>query len=141
MAGLVDLILVVEAAEKSGTLITARLALDYNKELAVIPASILSDFSAGSNRLLKEGASLVCSGQDILELLNMELPKNPKQKELDLSDFTENEKIILENLAEPQSKEELIEKTKLNITELNTNLSILEIKGVIIEKLGKFRKK
>ena len=64
MAGLADVVLVAEASEKSGTLITSRLALDYNKDLSVIPNSIFSDFSAGSNRLLKDGAHPIFSGQD-----------------------------------------------------------------------------
>jgi DNA processing protein len=142
MAGLADLVLVVEASEKSGTLITARLALEYNKDLSVIPASIFSDFSAGSNQLLKQGAHPVFSGTEILELLgiNTESSKPLIQQKLDLSDFTKNEQIVLENLQEPKNKEQLQEESGLSVTELNTTLSILEIKGIIIQRLGKFRK-
>jgi DNA processing protein len=143
MAGLADVVLVVEAAEKSGTLITARLTVDYNKDLCVIPSSIFSDFSAGSNRLLKQGAHPIFSGKEILELLGLD-PENEKsvsQKKLNFDDFTETEIKILKSLTEPKNKEEIQEETKLNISELNTTLSILEIKDVVIEKLGKFRKK
>ncbi|HIP21949.1 MAG TPA: DNA-protecting protein DprA, partial [Candidatus Pacebacteria bacterium] len=90
MAGMADLILVIEAQEKSGTLITARLALNYNKELATIPNSIFSDYSIGSNNLLKQGAFPVFSGQDILELLN--LTGKVKQTQLNFDDLNENEK-------------------------------------------------
>lgn len=138
MAGISDLILVIEAQEKSGTLITARLALDYNKELATIPNSIFSDYSAGSNRLLKEGASPIFSGQDILELLN--LTGEVKQIELNFDDLNENEKIILKKLSEPKTKSELLEETSLNISELSMQISILEIKGLIKESLGKIMK-
>ena len=139
MAALADMVLVVEAKEKSGTLITARLALDYNKELGVVPASIFSDHGRGSNELLKKGAFPITSGQDILEILNLDFSKEPQQKELDLSDFSREERAILEKLKEPLSKEEIQELTGLDITKINTSLSILEIKGVISEKLGKFR--
>ena len=138
MAGMADLILVIEAQEKSGTLITARLALDYNKELATIPNSIFSDYSIGSNNLLKQGASPIFSGQDILELLN--LTGKVKQTQLNFDDLNENEKIILKKLTEPKSKSELLEETKLNISELLMQLSILEIKGLIKESLGKIMK-
>ena len=143
MAALADVVLIVEAAEKSGTLITARLAIDYNKDLAVIPNSIFSDFSVGSNKLLKSGAHPIFSGKEILELFGIDPDGEQKssQKELDFSDFTKNETKILKLLTEPKSKDLLQEESKLSITELNTTLSILEIKNVITEKLGKFRKK
>ena len=143
MAALADIVLVVEAAEKSGTLITARLAIDYNKDLATIPNSIFSEFSAGSNRLLKSGTHPVFSGKEILELLGID-PEGEEitsQKKLDFSDFTKTEQKILKLLTEPKDKKQLQEESKLSISELNTTLSILEIKDVVAEKLGKFRKK
>lgn len=143
IAALADIVLVVEAAEKSGTLITARLAIDYNKDLATIPNSIFSQFSAGSNGLLKQGAHPIFSGKEILELLGIDQDAEEvsTQKELDFSDFTKTETVILEILTEPKNKSQLQEESRFSITELNTTLSILEIKGVVIEKLGKFRKK
>lgn len=143
MAGLADAVLVVEAAKKSGTLITARLATEYNKDLSVIPNSIFSDFSAGSNQLLKQGAHPIFSGKEILELFGID-PENEEkisQKKLDFSNFTDDEIKILKVLNEPKTKEKIQEETKFGITQLNTTLSILEIKNVIIQKLGKFRKK
>ena len=144
MAALADMILIVEAGQKSGTLITARLALDYNKDLGVIPNSIFSQYSLGSNELLKQGAYPVFSGKEILELLSFEIsPISEKQKQerLNFDDFNPEEKKILKALQEPKNKEELQDELKLPTTTLNTNLSILEIKGVIVEKLGKFRLK
>ncbi len=141
MAGLADLVLVVEAGEKSGTIITAKLALDYNREVAVIPNSIFSNFSAGSNKLLKTGAQPIFSGKDILELLNLEFSDSPQQMEIDFSDLSEKEILILKFLQEPKSKKEIQEKTEMSISELNTLLSILEIKNLIIERMGKFRKR
>ena len=139
MAGISDMVLIVEAKEKSGTLITARLALDYNKDLVVIPNSIFSEYSKGSNRLMKQGAPPIFCGNDILEILGLTENK-PKQKTLNLDDFSENEQKILKILEEPMNKQELQEKLNLNITQLNTELSILELKDVIKESLGKYRK-
>ncbi len=139
MAGLSDLVLVVEAKEKSGTLITARLTLDYNRDLAVIPNSIFSEYSKGSNKLLKQGAHPIFSGDDILELLNIKTGEK-KLKQLKLEDFSEIEQKILLVLSEPKNKNELQIELNINITKLQTELSILELKGVIKESLGKFRK-
>ncbi|MEO6323222.1 MAG: DNA-processing protein DprA [Thermoanaerobaculia bacterium] len=66
IAGLSRITLVVEAAEKSGSLITARCALDYGRDVAAVPGSILSPLCAGSNALLKDGAILVRSVEDLL---------------------------------------------------------------------------
>ena len=135
MAGMADLVLVVEAQEKSGTLITARLALDYNKDLAVIPNSIFSEYSAGSNKLLKEGAIPIFSGEDILEILN--LKGEVKQEKLNFGDLSENQKIILKKLTEPKTKEELLEESGLDVGTFGIEISILEIKTLIKESLGK----
>jgi len=135
MAGMADLVLVVEAQEKSGTLITARLALDYNKDLAVIPNSIFSEYSAGSNRLLKEGAIPIFSGEDILEILN--LKGEVKQEKLNFDDLSENQKIILKKLTEPKTKDELLKESGLDAGTFGIEISILEIKALIKESLGK----
>lgn len=64
MAALSDLILVIEAEEKSGTQITARLALEYNKDVAIVPGSIFSAYSRGTAQLFKDGAYPVTSSED-----------------------------------------------------------------------------
>ncbi len=136
MAGLADVVLVIEAGEKSGTLITARMGTDYNKEVAVVPASIFSQSSKGSNKLLKQGATPIMCGDDLLELLNLPTKNNSGQKMLDLEDFSEEEKLIIQLLNEPVSRDEIIEKTDLSVIEINSTISLLEIKGVIKESMG-----
>lgn len=132
MAGMSDLVLIIEAAEKSGTMITARLALDYNIDVACVPGSIFNQTSTGTNKLLKEGAFVVTCAEDILEILKMPIKQNEevtfsrtkktlKQKELE----------IFELLEKPMSKDELVNKTKLKISEINIILSTLEIQGLI----------
>ena len=77
MAAISDLVLVIEAEEKSGTQITARLALEYGRDVAIVPGSIFSAYSRGTAKLFKDGAYPVTCSQDILELLNLEDTLDP----------------------------------------------------------------
>lgn len=130
MAGISDAVLIIEAEEKSGTLITARLALDYNREVMTIPHSIFSQNGTGSNKLLKDGAHLINSAKDILEILGFATEENI-QRQFDFKDFSDAEILIIKNLESPQNVEELISKIDLPINILNQTISILEIKGII----------
>jgi len=140
MSGISDTVLVIEANEKSGTLITARLGLDYNKEVCVIPASIFSDGGKGSNKLLKQGATPITSSEDLLEVLGFEKEKDSGQQKLILEDCSPEEKLILESLNEAKSRDELIRESSLPTSEANSIISIMEIKGLIKESLGKIYK-
>jgi len=140
MAGISDLVLIIEACEKSGTMITARLALDYNIEVACVPGSIFNDSSRGTNKLLRQGAHLVCSAEDILNLLGFEISENKnlfkeninKQRcKIIKEKLSSREFKVFSLLKNPLSKDELIEKSKLEISQVNIILSTLEIKGLI----------
>lgn len=72
VAGIAEATLVIEAGEKSGSLITARLTADYNRELLVVPGNIFSDNSKGVHQFLKLGATPVTEPADILNALNIE---------------------------------------------------------------------
>ena len=135
MAALSDLVLVVEASEKSGTLITARLALEYNNGVATIPNGIFSEQSIGSNSLLKSGAYPVFSGGDILELLGLD--SEAKQEVFDFNDLEKEEKVILKKLTEPMESDSLFQKSGLDSSEFAIALSALEIKGLVKIQLGK----
>jgi len=89
MAGMSRAILVIEAAEKSGTLITARMALDYNRDVIVVPGSIFSPVSNGCNWLIRLGATPVRNSDDILDALDM-IPN--EQKILPLDDLPDIER-------------------------------------------------
>ncbi len=82
VAGISKAALIIEAQEKSGTLITARMALDYNKEVLVVPGPISSDFSKGTNKLIRQGATPVTSSDDILEALGFKIDEESKQQSL-----------------------------------------------------------
>lgn len=71
MAGMCPATILIEASEKSGTLITARLAVDYNRELMAVPGSIFSKNSHGTHQFLKLGATMVTEATDILAVLNI----------------------------------------------------------------------
>jgi len=135
MAGMSQATLVIEAGEKSGTLITARLALDYNRDVMAIPHEIGREGGLGANKLLKEGATLVRRTEDILEVLGLQ-PVSSTQAPLPL-DLSTPEMEVLSALTEPLVRDELIEKTELSAQEANIALSSLLIRGLIAERLGK----
>jgi len=139
MAGLSKAILVIEATDKSGTLITARLSLDYNREVCVVPTSIFSHYGVGSNKLLRQGATAINTSQDLLETLGFNPKDNFDQTPRNLIDCTSEEKHILELLKEPKSRNELIQQSQLTVSQINILLSTMEIKGFIKESLGKIR--
>src|SRR3989338_5278827 len=136
MAGISKATLVIEAREKSGSLITARLATEYNRDLLVVPGSIFSDGSRGTHQFLKLGAIPVTSPEDVLRALGI----NPKDQKKDVSDLSITEKKVLELINDQLSREALITSLKLSITEANVLLSSMEIKGLIYEEFGVVRK-
>ena len=136
MAAISDICLIVECEKLSGTLITAKIALEYNKEVCAVPGSIYSPLSVGSHMLIKEGANPITSGGDILEILDID--ENDKQTVI-LSNVTENEKIVLGALIEPKSKEDLIDTLPMDIDKIQATISLLEIKGLIKEEYGLLR--
>ncbi len=137
MAGLSKATLIIEATDKSGTLITARLALDYNREICVVPASIFSRYAVGSNKLLHQGATTINCSEDLLEVLGFNTPDESFQKELNFDNCSTEEKLILELLKEPQDRNEVIHRSKLSASQANILISSLEIKGYLKESLGK----
>ena len=138
VAGISKASLIIEAQEKSGTLITARMTLDYNREVLAVPGSINSDFSKGTNRLIRQGATPITCSEDILEALGFKIDKESKQKNL-FEDALPQEKTILKILTEPLPRDELIRAMKMPTGEANATLSVMEIKGLIKEEMGEIR--
>ncbi len=140
MAGISKAVLIIEAEEKSGTLITARMALDYNRDVLAVPGSAFSSNSNGTNWLIKEGATPVTTSEDVLVALgfNIEKPKlSDKEK---YADCGKDEIKIIELLREPMPRDLLIRASGLPISSANALLSIMEIKELIKEELGEIRK-
>ena len=138
MAGLCHATLVVEAKERSGSLITARLATEYNRELLVVPGSIFSAESRGTHQFLKLGAAAVTESADILRALNIDVRDRisniPKH-----ADISESERRVLRLLTTPLARDELLLELALPVSEANILLSTMEIKGFIVEELGVVR--
>lgn len=135
MAGLSRATLIIEAKELSGSLITARLTVEYNRELLVVPGSIFSQESKGTHQFLRLGATAVTSPEDILVALGIERRDDENLTSL-REDLSEEERRVIEIIKSPISRDELIRVLELPITEANILLSTMEIKGLIIEELG-----
>lgn len=133
MAGLSHATLIIEAGERSGTLITARLAMEYNRQVLVVPHPISSAGGAGGNALLREGATLVRGSEDILEALDIAPRDTSPSVPANLSP---EETLVFEALRVPKSRDELSAETGLPAPQLSIALSKLLLKGAAREHLG-----
>ncbi len=139
MAGMCHATIVIEAEKKSGTLITSRLATEYNREVGVVPGPIHSPTSEGPHMLARLGAAIIRDHNDILELLGLPRKDEPPTL-LEIEDLTNEEKIFIKLLETPLERDELIRKSKLETGSASAILSLLEIKGLIAEELGEVRR-
>lgn len=139
MAGMSKATLIIEAGEKSGTLITAKLALQYNGEVLAIPHELERPSGMGVNRLIREGATLVQHSNDIVQALGFKLNDAPVQETLP-TDLTDAETLVLRVLTEPLVHDEVLERTNAPAKEMHIALSSLLIRGLIIERLGKIER-
>jgi DNA processing protein len=129
IAGLALGTLVVEAGEKSGTLITAKMALESNREVFAIPGSIFSPTSIGTNSLIKSGAKIVTCVQDILEEFDLSQSQETKQTTLKLPENKEEE-ILLKILCDiPLHIDNIAKQTNLTVPTISATLMMMEIKG------------
>lgn len=140
MAGISKATLVIEAAEKSGTLITARMALDYNRDVLVLPGSIFSTTSTGTNKLIRQGATPISTSEELLEALGFEVKKEKLSDEDKYANCSLEESKVIKILCEPMERDELIRALGMDTAKANALLSIMEIKEFIKEELGEIRK-
>ncbi|OGH12825.1 MAG: DNA protecting protein DprA [Candidatus Levybacteria bacterium RIFCSPHIGHO2_01_FULL_40_10] len=141
IAGLSIAVLITEAAEDSGSLITADHAIKQGKTVFAIPGPITSMMSKGALKLLKQGAKLAQSAQDILDELNIKntQSKSGDRKKMDLPNLTKDEKKVFDVLnKEEMTMDELVRATKIPISKLSTLLSEMELEGILIGSRGKF---
>ncbi|OGG54094.1 DNA protecting protein DprA [Candidatus Kaiserbacteria bacterium RIFCSPHIGHO2_01_FULL_53_29] len=139
MAGLSHATLIIEAKEKSGSLITAKLVTEYNRELLVVPGSIFSAESKGTHQFLRLGATAITSPEDVLVALGIAKREGPLSLSELRDDLSEAELRVFEIIHSPVSRDELIASLELPITDANVLLSTMEIKGLIVEELGVVR--
>ena len=131
MSGLSLGVLIAEAGETSGAMITARLALEQNREVFAIPGSILSPASNGTNHLIQEGAKLVRDYTDILEELNLTaVARQIEMKEVIPASDTES--LLLKQLsAEPTHIDEICRSSGLSTSAVSSTLAMMELKGLV----------
>ncbi|MGE4589685.1 MAG: DNA-processing protein DprA [Acidaminococcaceae bacterium] len=146
ISGLSQGILVVEAAHKSGAMITAEFALDEGREVYCVPGSIFSPTSVGTNSLIKQGAKLVQRPEDILEDFHLLLQKQTKVK-VEIPDLfsgmSQDDKsftsIVLTVLSfnEAKTLEEIVADSGLPLNVISTVLLNLQVNGYVVEQIGK----
>lgn len=146
MAGMCHATLIIEAEKKSGTLITARLATEYNRDVLALPGSIFNTTSQGPHMLIRLGATPIRDSDDILEALHLEKEngeEGEEDEEKKYFDCSPKEMFIIKLLIEPLPRDEILRRANLehqiSIGETQTLLSLLELKGLIKETLGEIR--
>lgn len=135
MAGLSHAVLVIEAEVRSGTLITARLAADYNRDVLAVPGPIQSATSSGPHLLIKKGAALITHAHDILEALGID--QNQVTSSRVPADLCERERQILSLLTTPLSRDEIAAQAACTVSDISITLTSLELRGLIAERSGK----
>lgn len=126
IAGLCVATVVIEAAEFSGSLITAKLALEENRDVFAVPGPIDSEQSSGTNRLIKVGAAPCLGAEDILTLFDLQT-ETPVQK----IEITEDERELIDTLDRPIHIDELIRALEIPPAVMSSRLATMELKGLV----------
>jgi DNA processing protein len=139
VSGLSRGVLVVEAGQKSGALITAHLAVDQGREVFALPGRVDALSSKGTNQLLKEGAALVENIEEIISGLNLEIKKVERKEVLQTTVLSEEEQVVfnLIRIKGRQTIDELLTDTGMSSTKLFQALLSLTTKNLITELPGK----
>ncbi len=135
MSGLSYGVLVVEAPERSGALITVTTALEQGREVFAVPGNIFNPESRGTNRLLQDGARLVLSAEDVLNELNIvyQMVETRTQTE-DIAPTGSTETQLLGHLsADPVHIDDLVRISGLPVSEVSSTLTLLELKGLALQ--------
>ena len=143
VAGLSQATLIVEAAEKSGSLITANIAKKYQRKVFAIPGPLTSILSAGTSNLIKNGAEMVTGADDIIKYYGvgngvLNRATNIKDVRRSVTNTSLEEQIVYELQAEPLEIDVLSRKIDVPISKIGTAISMMQLKGLIKEEKGKY---
>ena len=137
MSGMTLGTLIVEAGETSGALLTVRHALEQDREVFCVPGSIFSPVSKGTNRLIQQGAKLVCSHEDILEELNLSSVSHQMEMRTILEPQNDQESLLLRHVSyEPAHIDEIRQRSRLPIAVVSSTLTMMELKGLVRQMGG-----
>ncbi|GFI62255.1 DNA processing protein DprA [Clostridiales bacterium] len=137
IAGLSEILVVVEAEIKSGTSSTVSAALDYGKGIFAVPGSVFSAYSEGTNRMIRDGCMLALSYKDILREMNIEEKKTENKKSADIEGIDKEGIKIIEALNDGEADfDTLAAKTGIQASKLRTELTMLEIRKIVSKRPG-----
>ena len=138
ISGLSQIVIVVESAKKSGTLITVDQALEQGRDVMAVPGNVTNKYSEGTNDLIKQGAEPVCKAEDVLHMLNtatihmptLNIQKKTKASKESAPYIAPEEKLVYDVLAfEPSTFDEILIKTNSQPQTIQYLLTMLELKG------------
>ncbi len=138
MAGISHTTLVIEAQLKSGTLITAKFATEYNRDLLAVPGSIFSTLSEGPHMLIRLGATPITTPEELREALGFKKEEKQKKK-IDISELSKEELTVVEILSSSLPRDELVDSLDMSVAKAQALIGVMEIKGIITEQGGEMR--
>jgi len=124
-------VIVVEAGERSGALITTNFALEQDRDVFAVPGNINSPVSMGPNKLIQQGAKLVTKVDDVLEELNLHMVAEKTAVQLALPESNEEVALYTHLSAQPIHIDELRRETGLSSSEVSSTLTLMELKGMV----------
>ena len=142
ISGLSDVVIVVEAREKSGSLITADYALEQGKTIFACPGRVGDSLSRGTNNLIKQGAYILTSADDVLEHLGLIVDGLIPKKEKDVSTLDYFERLVYDVLEnETMHIDQIVEKTKIPVVKCINVIMSLELNGFVVTTINNYYKR
>ena len=134
ISGLSDVVLVMEAKEKSGSLITTDMALEQGRDVYALPGPVTSTLSQGCHRLIRQGAGILISPEEFLKELQIEVSENSTELLKNEKMLESPERMVYSCLdLFPKGTNQLMKETGLSVTELMERLITLELNGYVKE--------
>ncbi len=131
ISGLSMGVIIIEAGERSGALITSKFALEQDRDVFAVPGNINSPVSKGPNRLIQQGAKLVTKVEDVLEELNVTMVAEKTAVQLALPESAEEAALITHLSSQPVHVDELSRITGLPASQVSSTLTLMELKGMV----------